>query len=315
MLCAALGITACGHADDQARIRASRAAPVKRYDTTQALASNGAMVVAGTQSGAVLTSRDGGASWLRIELAANASIIDMAVCPDGSFVALDFNRRVWTAAADARDWRAQPLAQPRTPLAITCAPDASWWVVGTNATIAGSSDGGATWRASDLGIDAQLTAVHFFDATKGIALGEFGLQLSTADGGATWVKQAPIPNDFYPYSMLFESPQRGWVSGLTGQVLQTTDGGATWLAQDNTTGLALYRLFMAGGVPHGAGAAGTVVRLAGDKWEAVPDVHVRPAFLAGATGLAKRAGLVVGGPGGLLSSVRTAASAASATTR
>lgn len=66
---------------------------------------------------------DAGATLNRTSLGLNASIIEIAVCPDGSFVALDFNRRIWSAGPDARSWKAHPVNQPRMPLAITCAPD------------------------------------------------------------------------------------------------------------------------------------------------------------------------------------------------
>ncbi|MDP3671764.1 MAG: YCF48-related protein [Telluria sp.] len=299
-------LAACSQAPDMSAIANARSAPVQRYDTTQALASNGTLLVAATQNGALLTSMDGGLKWNRTELGGNTSIIDLAACPDGSFVGLDFNRRVWSTGRDARTWTAHAIAQPRTPLAITCAPDATWWVVGTNATLASSVDGGATWRTNDLDTDAQLTAVKFFDASNGVAVGEFGLQISTRDGGKSWTRQAPIPNDFYSYSMLFLDQKQGWVSGLAGQVLHTADGGASWQPQENTSHQALYRLFLVGGVPYGAGASGTVAKLADGKWMPVPVTNVPPAFLAGATGLAEQPGLVVGGPGGLLAKVDTA---------
>jgi hypothetical protein len=106
--------------------------------------------------------------------------------------------------------------------------------------------------------------------------------------------------------MLFLNEKQGWVSGLAGQLLHTDDGGASWQAQENATHQALYRLFLVGGVPHGAGASGSVARLAQDRWVAVPTPGIGPAFLAGATGLADRSGLIVGGPGGLLAKVDTA---------
>jgi len=64
---------------------------------------------------------DRGATWQRTELGANVSIIDLAACPDGSLLALDFNRRVWSAGPDARAWKAHPLALPRTPLVLLLA--------------------------------------------------------------------------------------------------------------------------------------------------------------------------------------------------
>lgn len=303
-LIAATVMAGCTAGVDMSTISKAGAQPVLRHDTIQALVSNGQVTVAGTQDGAVLTSADG-AAWTRLPLAASASIIDLAVCPDGSFVGLDFNHRVWAAARDARNWTAHAVAIPHTPLAITCSPDGAWWVVGTNATLATSKDVGATWTVTDLATDAQLTAIQFVDAEHGLALGEFGMRVATSDGGRSWSKQLPIPHDFYPYSMLFLDRQQGWVSGLSGQILHTSDGGANWEAQDNPTGQVLYRLFLVNGRLFGAGAAGTIVSLHDGQWRPVPQPGLPPAFLSAATGVGQQEVLVVGGPAGLLARLGT----------
>ena len=85
---AALALSACTAAPDMTAIQAERARPVQRYDITQALASNGRVIVAGTQSAAVLVSDDQGQRWTRIALS-GASMIGLAACPDGSFVGID----------------------------------------------------------------------------------------------------------------------------------------------------------------------------------------------------------------------------------
>lgn len=280
------------------------ARPLKRYDITQSLASNGKTLVGGTHSGAVLVSSDQGKTWERKPLA-NASIVGLASCPDGSFVGVDFYRRVWSGSPDGQTWKAHPIDKPRTPLAISCDPQGGWWVAGTNTTIAGSRDKGATWQYTDLGQDAQLTAIQFFDAEHGIALGEFGKVLTTADGGASWKKEAPIPGDFYPYAAVFADRQHGWASGIAGQMVETRDGGKTWSKQPNHAQASLYRLFLHGGVPYGVGASGMVARLEGGTWRPMPYPDASPVFLGAGTSLASQNAIAIGGPGGLIRVVGT----------
>lgn len=296
-LAAAL-VAGCTAEADMARVGdASR--PLKRYDITQALASNGKVLVGGTHNGAVLVSADEGKTWTRRPLA-NASIVALASCPDGSFVGVDFYRRVWAGSADGATWTAHPIDKPRSPLTIACDGEGRWWVAGTNTTIAGSADRGATWRYTELGQDAQFTALQFFDAQHGIALGEFGKVVATADGGATWKPEGRIPGDFYPYAALFADREHGWASGIAGQMLETRDGGKTWAKQANAAQAPLYRLFLHHGVPYGVGAGGVVARLEGGTWRPMPYPDASPVFLGAGTSLASQDAIAVGGPGGLV---------------
>ncbi len=302
LLIGALG--GCTQGPDMSGIAAEGKRPVQRYDVSQAIASNGKVVVVGTQSGAVLVSSDKGTTWQR-QLLGQASLVDITVCDGQRFVAIDHYHKVWSADAEGKNWQSVPVEKPRIPLAVTCDANGGWWIVGTRAVIAGSADQGKTWAVTDLGEDTQITTIQFVDPQHGIALGEFGLMAETRDGGKTWTKGAKIPGDFYPYAALFKDAQQGWVSGIAGQIMQTRDGGKTWSKQLNTTGASLNRLFMHDGVPFGVGNAGVVARLEGDTWRNVPYPDPLPMFLGGGASLAGQSAVVIGGPGGLLRAVGT----------
>ncbi|PKO85461.1 MAG: glycosyl hydrolase [Betaproteobacteria bacterium HGW-Betaproteobacteria-12] len=296
-------LAACSEAPGMARTAGAQA--VQRYDVSQAIAANGQVVVVGTQSGVALVSHDQGVTWERQALG-HASLVDIAVCRDKTFIAIDHYRKLWSADAEGRNWHSVHLEQPRTPLAVACSPQGGWWVVGSNATIAGSSDQGKSWRVTDLGEDTQITTLQFIDEQRAVALGEFGLTVSSADGGATWVKGPAIPGDFYPYAALFRDAREGWVAGIAGQMLHTGDGGQTWQKQENATQVTLNRLFLHEGQPYGAGNGGVVARLDGGAWRTVPYPDPLPMFLGGAASLPGQAAIVIGGPGGLLRTVSTA---------
>jgi len=304
-VCAALAslATGCTQAPDLSAARAEAQKPVQRYDSIQALAAHGDRVVAGTRSGAVLVSADGGQSWQREPLAGPSSITGIDVCPDGRFIAIDFYRKVWTADAKLSGWTAQPLEAPHTALAVHCDRQGRWWVAGTGALIVRSDDQGKSWVRTDLQEDLQITTLQMVDEQNGFATGEFGTVVVTTDGGHTWTKRGALPAEFYPYAALFVSATEGWVSGLAGQLVHTTDGGLTWQAQVNRAGAPLYRIFMHAGSPHAVGAGGAVVRLQGDEWVAVAYPDARPVPLAAGVSVASNNTLLIGGPGGLLRAV------------
>ncbi|MBS1161556.1 MAG: glycosyl hydrolase [Proteobacteria bacterium] len=299
-------LAGCSPAPEMSGIAAERLRAVHRYDIAQAAASNGKVVVAGTQDGAVLISDDQGKSWRRTALG-NSSLVDITTCGERGFVAIDHYHKLWSADAAGGNWQAVPLELPRTPLAVTCDALGGWWVAGTNAVIAGSSDQGKTWKTTELGEDTQITSLQFLGNKKAVALGEFGLTVFSEDGGATWKKGAKIPGDFYPYAALFRNDSEGWVSGIAGQMLHTTDGGKSWQKQANTAHASLYRLFLHDGAPVGVGSGGVIARLDGNTWRVLPYTDPVPVFLGASTSLPGQSAVVIGGPGGLLRAVSTVA--------
>jgi photosystem II stability/assembly factor-like uncharacterized protein len=305
-LMAAGMLSACTPSPDMSGIAGERQRAVHRYDIAQSVASNGKVVVVGTQDGAVLVSDDQGKRWQRTALG-NSSLVDISTCGKDGFVAIDHYHKLWSADADGSNWKSVPLEMPRTPLAVTCDRQGGWWVAGVNAVIAGSKDQGKTWTTTDLGEDTQITAIHFLDDKNGIALGEFGLTVFTEDGGASWKKGAKIPGDFYPYAALFSNRNEGWVSGIAGQIMHTVDGGKSWSKQVNATQASLYRLFLHDGVPVGVGSGGVIARLEGNSWRTLPYTDPVPVFLGGGASLPGQSAVVIGGPGGLLRAVSTLA--------
>lgn len=295
---------ACTDGPDLSAIDAERMKPVRRYDVFQSLAINGTVVVAGTQSGAVTVSADRGKTWSR-EALGPVSMLGLATCPDGSFVGIDFNHKVWSANAQGSGWKSVALEKPRVPLTISCDLKAQWHVGGTRAMIARSADRGDSWQVTDLGEDAQITALSMIDADVGIAFGEFGLVARTDDGGATWKKGTPISGEFYPYAAVFVSRTEGYVSGIAGAILRTQDGGASWNKIENAAQAPLYRLFLHDGKPYGVGAGGVVARLDGNTFQAMPYPDAVPVFLGAGAALPGQGAIAIGGPSGLLRIVGT----------
>lgn len=298
------------------QISAQPVAGALRSDNLQAAASNGKLLVAasGSGGGALLTSSDAGQTWQRRDLAGPASIIDIAACPNGTFHALDFYRKVWSAGVDGLAWTANALPADFTPLAVACRTDGQVWVVGSQTTIVSSADGGKTWRSSSLKEDAMLRTVQFFDAMNGVVLGEFGLVLTTADGGVSWAKTGHIGDDFYPYAAHFDDALHGWVSGLAATVMHTGDGGKSWSRDTNNSGASLYALLRRDGRLYGFGDGGRVAVLDGDTWSALPtSVAGAPWLVAGID--AGTAGVLVAGPAGLLKTLPLSALVASGAAR
>ncbi|AKJ27098.1 hypothetical protein AAW51_0407 [Caldimonas brevitalea] len=107
------------------------------------------------------------------------------------------------------------------------------WAVGANGFIAKTSDGGLTWTYQRSGTKQHLRNVQFIDALRGWAMSEKDTVLRTVDGGATWTATVlPFELDYLD-GMSFSDDRHGWVAGhrifMSIQFLfRTTDGGVTW---------------------------------------------------------------------------------------
>ena len=290
-------LTACSQGSANNATNLEREPTVRRYDNFLAAASNGGQLVSAGGNGVLVTSADGGKTWTREMLPSPSAVVAMSACPDGTFAALDFYRKVWISDALGHNWQSHSFEGNFNPLAITCAAHNRLWVIGSFSTIISSSDHGKSWSAGPPGQDAILTAMQWVDADHGFIAGEFGTFLATHDAGATWAKQAGLPADFYPYAMVFADTLRGWLSSLAGAILHTSDGGNTWAPQTNASASPIYALLKVGEQVFGVG--GQVLELRGDQWVAVANSSQIPAHLAAGASLNSQALLVVGAGGAL----------------
>jgi len=294
-LCAVLA--GCNVAANLDAVSTAKQAPIQRSDQFQEIASNGKLLVGVGSHGVIASSDNGGTSWKRTVLPGISSLIDVAACPDGSWIALDFYRKVWVADAAGSKWDARELATRANPLAIACDAKGQYWVVGSRTTLLSSADKGANWKSQDFGEDAILMSIQFLDADNAIITGEFGILLTSRDGGNSWQQGKRIPNDFFPHAALFTDIRTGWVSGLAGVILHTTDGGNTWVKQPGGVGAPMYALVKHKGDMFALGINGLVLKLTAGAWSLIDG---RPApYLRSALSLGDKGMLIAGGSGTL----------------
>ena len=105
------------------------------------------------------------------------------------------------------------------------------WAVGERGTVLASDDGGQRWRTQTSGTDRQLRAVQFAsDARTGWAVGDDGAAIATDDGGTTWRPMAGLGTSRLK-DVRFEAAGRlGLVVGDGGLLFLTENGGGRWLS-------------------------------------------------------------------------------------
>lgn len=275
-----------------------------RTDHYQAMASTAQASVLVGNDGVILVSRDQGQNWTRQRLGSGTSLIDVDACPDGSFIALSFDNQLWHSADQGLSWTAHALPTDEQMLTATCSPSGAWWAAGGLTTLLGSQDQGANWDETSLDEDAMLTSLQFLDARQAVTTGEFGLVFVSHDGGASWDAHGSLPDEFYPHASWFRSLDEGWVGGLNGFIYHTVDGGLHWQRQATPSAAPIYNF---SATPDGLFAIGdhsSVLRLAGEQWQALPTPNA-PVYLRAASGNDAGHRLTVAGGRGLLLNLDT----------
>ena len=167
------------------------------------------MLVAGelmgkNQTGMLLETTDGGATWTRRLLTVKPWVQDM------TFIDATHG---WILASDSQS---MGLASSS----------------GHGTVVLRTSDGGATWQSADLGkvSDAGLTSLAFSDADHGWAVGD--MVLKTSDGGASWqdagvdVPGSPTMREVPMLRAVVCSDEDVWAVGPSQVVLSTLDTAA-----------------------------------------------------------------------------------------
>lgn len=278
-------------------VEAEKAAVLHRYDMLQAAAHRGDEVAMVSSLGAVVVSRDGGASWQRFELPGRPALIDVTACATGEFFALDSERRVWRRAPGSEDWTASVIDTPEDTLSIHCAPNGRVWVSASLSTLFWSDAELSQWHEFTLEEDLQFTTVRFVDKLNGFALGEFGTVVTSSDGGDSWEMRDPIPNEFYPMAADFLDARTGWVGGLDGIIWHTTDGAQSWQRQQSVTSAPIYNIHADDLGVFAVGGSAKLVELVDGQWREFKGAPRVLAYLRGLDVLDNGSLLVAGGGG------------------
>lgn len=254
--------------------------PLQRTDFYQAMVSNTELTVLVGNDGTLLTSSDGGNHWQRLAINTGESFIDLARCPDNSFIALSFDNQIWHG--DGHNWQPHALPSGEQMMTVACSADNGWWAAGSFTTFQHSSDQGVSWQESSLDEDAIITHLQFLDTQNAVATAEYGMVITSDDGGENWAVSAYLPDEFYPHASYFVSPNEGWVGGLNGFIYHTVDAGDSWRRQSTDTQAPIFNFIDSSRGLLALGDNATVLSLTGSRWSSMETPSI-PLYLRAAT--------------------------------
>ena len=218
--------------------------------------------------GTVLSTSDGGQTWLKADAPVSATankLMRVQVLPDGAAVAVGEFNTVLLGSAYGRQWTR-----------LTPEQDVAWYglaVHGSRITVAGefgrlmqSDDLGRSWRAVRSPTEAHLTAVAFADEQRGVAVGLNGTVLLSEDAGRSW-QAVGQGGEEHLYDVIWDG-RRFVACGDRGVLLESVDGRA-WKALDAALGDARNFLWFSRVVPGADGlllSGATLGAIRGDRF-------------------------------------------------
>ena len=293
-------LASCEAQLDLSGVNTQRSLATHRSDLFQAVAHHQDTVITVGGMGAIVQSTDDGGNWTRTTLQGKPFLIDITVCPDGGFHAIEKTDGLWSIQADG-SWVRQVLPEMTEPQAMTCDSDNVIWVTGGFSTIIHSGDEGASWESWTIDEDLYLTTIQFVDDTRGIVTGEFGTVLLTADSGVSWERADDLPDSFYPQGTYFSSPETGWVVGLNGTIWATDSGGQSWQQAASGINIPLYGITGSGNTLMAVGENTTIIYRGPDNssWTLLEGAVKSRTYLRGIIGMDDNRFIVTGGGGTL----------------
>ena len=172
------------------------------------------------EGGAIYTTPDSGASWIRLQAPTRYLLLG------GDFI--DENRG-WLVGAGAtilqtsdggETWRrgTLPAAASVRFNAVSFVDARRGWSVGSDGAIYRTDNGGRSWQPQASGVVADLLDVKFLDAAEGWVVGAEGTLLHTSDGGMHWLSERSAT----PHALeriFFSDRSHGWAVGFGGTII------------------------------------------------------------------------------------------------
>jgi photosystem II stability/assembly factor-like uncharacterized protein len=198
---------------------------------------------------------DGGETWEKVETGTRERLFSVYFTDDTFGWAVGSKGIIIHTADGGKTWQRQHYERIDDPFGEESGDDVDMEIY---SLIHGKDGEKLTERKTLKHDDSTLNEVIFTDRNRGWIAGEFGLILHTSDGGKTWVQQEckeliPVVSEEEweiqaptLFSIYFETPSRGFASGLDSSILITEDGGEHWKNFGTQTDLALYTITVNG---------------------------------------------------------------------
>ena len=186
------------------------------------------------EEGVILTTRDSGESWTRLQSPTRRLLLGGIFIDEYRGWLVGAGSTVIQTSDGGETWHSSRLTDAiRKPIrfaATSFVDNRLGWVVGSAGSIYRTTNGGRTWQQQHSGVVTDLFDVKFVDAVEGWAVGAEGTIIYTNDGGQHWsLEQSGTEHPLE--RVFFASPRHGWAVGFGGTVLRYVRAEASGLSK------------------------------------------------------------------------------------
>jgi photosystem II stability/assembly factor-like uncharacterized protein len=172
------------------------------------------------EGGAVYTTHDGGASWIKLQAPTPYLLLGGTFIDENSGWLVGAGATILQTSDGGDTWhrsRMPDTARLRFN-AVSFVDTRLGWAVGSAGSVYRTTNGGLSWQAQTSGVAVDLLDVKFLDAREGWAVGNEGTVLHTMDGGMHWTSErSPTP---HPLERIFFTDRtHGWAVGFGGTII------------------------------------------------------------------------------------------------
>jgi photosystem II stability/assembly factor-like uncharacterized protein len=186
----------------------------------RAIFSTGGRGWAFGEGGAIYTTRDSGASWLKLQVPTRYLLLGGTFIDENNGWLVGAGSTILQTSDGGTTWH-----HSRLPNAVNARINSTsfvggrlGWAVGSGGVIYRTGNGGRSWQSQTSGVDTDLLDVKFIDAVEGWAVGAEGTVLHTTDGGLHWrLESSGTPHTLE--RIFFTDRTHGWAVGFGGTII------------------------------------------------------------------------------------------------
>lgn len=216
-----------------------------------ALASSDQKLWAVGKSGAIVTSMDGGATWVPHPVPDVRSALNaVAAVPDGTKAWCVGDEGVLLVTKDGgQSWSRRKSEVAGDLLSVAISSDGNIvWAVGRDGIVLLSDDGGNSWKSAKIGVEENFTGVAITpNGLNAWLVSGNGSILHSEDRGEHWDMQ--VFGAGMTFNHVVPSPEKRsfYLTDEAGGVFASQDGGGTWRREFSQPGRVLKSLALAEG--------------------------------------------------------------------
>ena len=172
------------------------------------------------EGGAIYTTHDSGASWIKMQAPTRYLLLGGTFIDENSGWLVGAGATILQTSDGGETWHHSRLPNAtNVRFGSTSFVNARLgWAVGTGGAIYRTINGGRTWQRQNSGVSADLLDVKFLDAVEGWAVGAEGTVLHTSDGGFHWTaERSGTPHALE--RIFFADRAHGWAVVFGGTII------------------------------------------------------------------------------------------------